>query len=67
MFLVFLNELEEKHKSQVSIGKVDKNAIQEENDEIIANLVIIHAVTTNCAKFFHAVTLNDASNFYQNR
>ena len=41
--------------------------ICEDNDEIIANLIIIHAVTTNCAKFFHEVTLNDASNYYQSR
>ena len=61
---------EEKRKEHSKIEEdliTTFSRICEDNDEIIANLIIIHAVTTNCAKFFHEVTLNDASNYYQRR
>ena len=55
------------HTNQQNARRFEESGRKRDNDEIIANLIIIHAVTTNCAKFFHEVTLNDASNYYQSR
>ena len=55
------------HTNQQNARRFEESGRKRDNDEIIANLIIIHAVTTNCAKFFHEVTLNDASTYYQRR
>ena len=64
---IFLEEKLEEHSKIEEDLMAPYSRICEDNDEIIANLIIIHAVTTNCAKFFHEVTLNDASTYYQRR
>ena len=64
---IFPREKLEEHSKIEEDLMVPYSRMCEDNDEIIANSVIIHAVTTNCAKFFHSVTLNDASDYYQER
>ena len=44
---------------------MDATGKRPENHAIMADLVIIHAITTNCAKFFHETNLNDAADFYR--
>ena len=60
-----VNESREIQAKGVRKGELIGDEKRRENDAIVADLVIIHAITTNCAKFFHVTNLNDAAAYYR--
>ena len=63
-----VNESREKQAKGVRKGELIISYSDEErreSDAIVADLIIIHAITTNCAKFFHETNRNDAAAYYR--
>ena len=60
-----VNESHEKQAEGVRKGELIADEERRENDAIVADLIIIHAITTNCAKFFHETNRNDAAAYYR--
>ena len=58
----------QKIKAKIATGCYSsKQQVRYDNESIISNLVIIHAVTLNCAEYFHGLHCEDSFRYYQQR